>query len=178
METDKLSLLSQQKKREKKPSKRPPGGAHLDPLVGSDAAHSDGGLRPVQQNLQLAALGVLAGADADGDHPAGTLLAWQTHTHAPIRRGHGRRHPGRSVKCDRVGISFCSVQWFSFTNLCILFMCCVFFNFLFNVCVLTLCSVSLSFYLLPGIFLKIPITPERPTYLTSNCSERNRGEAG
>lgn len=126
-------------KKTKKPSTRPTGGAHLDPLLGSDAAHSDGGLRPVQQNLQLAALGVLAGADADGDHPAGTLLTWQT-THAPIRRGHGRRHPGLSVICDRVGISFCSVQWFSFTNLCILFMCCV----------LTLCSVSLSFYLLPG----------------------------
>lgn len=81
METDKLSPSSLQKKKKKKPSTRPTGGAHLDPLVGSDAAHSDGGLRPVQQNLQLAALGVLAGADADGDHPAGTLLAWQTHTH-------------------------------------------------------------------------------------------------
>lgn len=53
-------------------------GAHLDPLVRADGAHSDGDLRSVQQNLELGTFGIFAGTNADGDHPAGTLLTWQT----------------------------------------------------------------------------------------------------
>lgn len=80
-----------------------------------------------------------------------------------IQLGHsspGRQHTHQSEEAtaggtqagDRVGISFCSVQWVSFTNLCILFMCCV----------LTLCSVSLSFYLLPGSFFLFQLPLNAP----------------
>lgn len=52
---------------------------HLDPLVRADAAHSDGRLRSVQQNLELGTFGVLAGTNANGDHPAGAVLTCTTH---------------------------------------------------------------------------------------------------
>jgi len=50
------------------------GGAYLDPLVRPDVAEGDGGIRPVQQHLVGGAGGVVAAAEADGNHPAGTLL--------------------------------------------------------------------------------------------------------
>ena len=50
--------------------------AYLDPLVWPDVVEGDAGVRSVQQHLVTGVAGVFAGADADGNHPAGTLLGW------------------------------------------------------------------------------------------------------
>lgn len=47
---------------------------HLDPLFGANGAQGDGGLGSVQQNLELVACRVLAGTNANGDHPVGAVL--------------------------------------------------------------------------------------------------------
>ena len=49
---------------------------YLDPLVWPDVVEGDDGVRSVQQHLVTGVAGVVAGADADGHHPVGTLLGW------------------------------------------------------------------------------------------------------
>ena len=49
---------------------------YLDPLVWPDIVEGDGGVRSIQQHLVTGVARVVAGADADGHHPTGTLLGW------------------------------------------------------------------------------------------------------
>lgn len=46
----------------------------LDPLIWSQVRDGDCKFRLVQQNLYLGAAGVLAGTDANWDHPVGAVL--------------------------------------------------------------------------------------------------------
>lgn len=51
---------------------------HLHPLLRANSTQCDGDVRSVQQNLQLGARWVVTGADANGNHPAGTVLSCHT----------------------------------------------------------------------------------------------------
>lgn len=154
METDKLSPSSLQKKKKKNPQQGRQGAltlthwsgpTPLTVMVVSGLSSRTFSLQHLASSLVQTLMGTIQlGHSSPGRHT-------HTRTNQKRPRPAAPRPLGQMRQGWNFLISFCSVQCFSFTNLCILFMCRVFFNFSFNVCVLTLCSVSLSFYLLPGI---------------------------